>query len=473
MFAHYLEARWAGYEGNMLYCLWQGITLWDRTTRRKAMRSDHESTPRAHATGTGGASDTRLPGRWITAAHIVWAVLIICTLVLFFISIPVYFAQLQLSCSTTSCAPGQLSSSAAQALSKLGLSLKGYATLSLLLGIAWSLVWFVVGGVLAWRKFNDWMALLIALTFLMQGSESILSTVAGSSSAWQFPALLVGFLAYLLLSLVFVVFPNGRFVPHWSYWLVVLYIPVSVQFNFFPNITVPAWITLSGNLLFVGLVICLLVFQVYRYWRVSNLVERQQTKWIVFCFTLLFVLVVASALIPALNQPGSFSSLIFGANFSFPALLIPLSFGIAIQRYRLYDIDIIINRTLVYGSLTIVLALVYTGLVIGLQTLLSTITGGSNLAIVASTLVIASLFQPLRKRLQDLIDRRFYRRKYDAAKILAAFSTSSREEVDLTQLGERLVSVVEETMQPTHVWLWLRPLQSDRKQQVIDEPLAL
>ena len=438
------------------------------TTRGRAMHSYQEATQPVRASRKEDTSNTLLPGRWTTAAHITWAVLIVCTLVLYCISIPDYFARLQVSCVTTLCAPGQLSLSATQSLHRLGLSLKGYAILSLLLGIVWSFVWYVIGGLLAWRKFNDWMALLLALTFVMQGSESILSTLGGGSSAWQFPALLVGFLAYLLLSLVFVIFPNGRFVPRWSYWLVVLYIPESVQFNFFPSITSPAWVALAGNLLFVGLIICLLVCQVYRYWRISTLVERQQTKWIVFCFTLLFILVIVSSLIPALSQPGSFSALIFGSNFNFPSLLIPISFGIAILRYRLYDIDIIINRTLVYGSLTIVLALLYAGLIIGLQALLSNITGGSNLAIVASTLVIYALFNPLRKRLQDLIDRRFYRRKYDAAKILAAFSASSREEVDLTRLGERLVSVVEETMQPTHVWLWLRPLQSDRKQQVIE-----
>lgn len=432
------------------------------------MHSYHESTPPVHASRMGDGSGTLLPRRWITIAHIVWAVLIICTLVLYFISLPIYFVQLQLLCRAASCVPGQLGLSAAQSLHNLGLSLKGYATLSLLLGIAWSFVWFIVAGILAWRKFNDWMALLTSVTFVMQGSESILSTVAGGSSFWQFPALLIAFLAYLLLSLIFVTFPNGRFVPRWSYWLVIIYIPISIEFNFFPNLNTNPWMILLGDVLFVGLVICLFVIQVYRYRHVSNLIERQQTKWIVFCFALLFVEAAASSLIPVLNQPGSFSSLIFGSNFSFAALLIPLSFGIAILRYRLYDIDIIINRTLVYGSLTVVLASIYAGLVIGLQALLSSITGGSSLAIVASTLVIAALFQPLRKRLQDLIDRRFYRRKYDATKILAAFSASSREEVDLTRLGERLVSVVEETMQPAHVWLWLRPLQSDRKPKAFE-----
>jgi hypothetical protein len=412
-----------------------------------------------------GQTGTQLHGRWVTAVHIIWVVLIICTLIIFFASLPVYFSQLQLPCQVASCASGQLSSSTVHSLHALGLSIKGYATLSLLLGMAWSSVWFAVAGILAWRKYNDWMALLTALMLVMQGSESILSTVAGSSSFWQFPALLVGFLAYLLLSLVLVIFPDGRFVPRWTYWLVVIYIPVSVQFNFFANKTT-MWVTLSDNLLFVGLVISLIVIQVYRYWRVSNLVERQQTKWIVFCITLLLVMVVVTALLPALNQPGSFYSLIFGSSYSFPSLLIPLSFGVAILRYRLYDIDIIINRTLVYGTLTAILALVYFGLIFALQYLLRGIINQQNdVAIVVSTLAIAALFQPLRRRIQQVIDRRFYRRKYDAAKTVEVFSATLRSEVDLQQLREQLLNVVQETMQPAHVSLWLRPPEHDGTHQ--------
>ena len=133
-------------------------------------------------------------------------------------------------------------------------------------------------------------------------------------------------------------------------------------------------------------------------------------------------------------------------------------------RHQLYDIDVIINRTLVYGSLTVSLAIVYFGLVIAFQALVQEITGQVSLpplAIVASTLAIAALFQPLRKRIQAIIDRRFYRRKYDAARILEAFSTSLRHEVDLNQLNEQLVEIVQETMQPTYVSLWLRSRSRD------------
>jgi hypothetical protein len=137
---------------------------------------------------------------------------------------------------------------------------------------------------------------------------------------------------------------------------------------------------------------------------------------------------------------------------------VPIAVGVAVLRYRLYDIDLLINRALVYGSLTVLLAAAYAGGVVGLQAAFRGLTGqGSALAVVASTLAIAALFGPLRRRVQAFVDRRFYRRKYDAAKTLAAFSARLRDETDLRTLTDDLVGVTRGTVQPEHVSLWLRP----------------
>ena len=142
--------------------------------------------------------------------------------------------------------------------------------------------------------------------------------------------------------------------------------------------------------------------------------------------------------------------------------LVPITAGIAVLKYRLYDIDLLINRTLVYGVLTGTLALFYWGSVVSLQALLRPIVGeGNDLAVVVSTLLIATLFLPLHRSIQGFIDRRFYRRKYDAARMLESFSATLRDEVDLDSLVGRLVEVVEETMQPAHVSLWLKEFRPD------------
>jgi hypothetical protein len=183
-------------------------------------------------------------------------------------------------------------------------------------------------------------------------------------------------------------------------------------------------------------------------------VERQQLKWIVYAGA-----VAAGGFALTLFLSGPLANAVFAAAF-LAFIGVPVAAGFAIMRYRLYEIDLLINRTLVYGSLTVMLALVYFGGVAATQAIFRTLTGQEEqpqLAVVVSTLVIAALFNPLRRRIQDFIDRRFYRRKYDAAKTLEAFSAKLRDETDLDALSDDLVGVVRETMQPAHVSFWLRP----------------
>jgi uncharacterized membrane protein YhdT len=194
-------------------------------------------------------------------------------------------------------------------------------------------------------------------------------------------------------------------------------------------------------------------------------VERQQIKWFAYAAVATVSAAILAYIIPGvIDTPLWFERVGFALNIAFiPA--VPIAIGIAILRYRLYDIDFLINRTLVYGSLTATLVTVYFGGIVVLQRLFVALTGEkSTLAVVASTLLIAALFNPLRHRIQSFIDRSFYRRKYDARKTLEAFSVKLRDETDLNALGDDLVGVVRETMQPAYVSLWLRPEKASKGQ---------
>jgi hypothetical protein len=186
--------------------------------------------------------------------------------------------------------------------------------------------------------------------------------------------------------------------------------------------------------------------------RRSRGVERQQTKWVWAAGAVLVVSFVLSGLLQGpLGEDAAGIILYFGL------LGVPVAVAVAILRYRLYDIAVVVNRTLVYGSLTAALALVYLASVLLLQLVLDPVTSGSSLAVAVSTLAVAGLFRPVRGRIQELVDRRFYRSKYDAARTLEAFSARLREELDLDTLSSELSGVLQETMQPAHVSLWLRP----------------
>jgi hypothetical protein len=275
----------------------------------------------------------------------------------------------------------------------------------------------------------------------------------------------------LLLAFLPLYFPNGRLLSSRWRWVVRIAVLVTVVYAvnsaFLPGqikdlgIVNPLGIealqpisSLINDFLFVTLfaVVFVSAISLVLRFRRSRGQERQQIKWLAFAASLVPVWLVV-------NFPfESFSPLLFAVVESLMLMSIPVAVGIAVFRYRLYDIDILINRALVYGSLTAMLVALYFGGIVVLQRMFVLLTHQQfTLAVVASTLLIAALFTPLRRRIQGFIDRRFYRRKYDARKTLEAFSATLRDETDLEALNSELVGVVRETMQPAHVSLWLRP----------------
>ena len=351
---------------------------------------------------------------------------------------------------------------------------------------AWTLTSSTVGAIIVSRRPENPIGwILCAIGFLwacniFSGLYAIQALVtdpgslpAGEVAAWV--GTWVVYPAFGLLAYLFLLFPDGRpLSPRWQplLWInSVLIVAGSAVWALTPGpiaglegIRNPLGIEgygvtlkFAGQLFFyaVDVLVLVSVVSIYLRLRRASGEERQQIEWLVYAAALLGIIVVVSVV----------GDLFFGG-FGWWIFLVvilaflglPISIGVAVLRYRLYDIDIIINRTLVYGSLTAMLVLVYVGCVIGLQYILRGLTGEeSQLAIVASTLVVAALFNPFRRRVQAFIDRRFYRRKYDARMTLEEFSAKLREETDIDALNSELLSTVRQTMQPEHVSLWLRP----------------
>jgi hypothetical protein len=403
---------------------------------------------------------TRLYDRRLVLARVAWVSLVLLMLGIYAFLLPSYFALLQSICTGAACAVVQPTPQTVQAIQHLGLSVTSYALISLVLTILTMSAGLIISVVIFWYKSDDWMALLSAFFLVSFGMLYVTYVLQESHSALRLLAIVMNLFCNAVFFLIASLFPNGHFVPRWTRWLVIGWILWGIVFILLRDLP---FAYLLDRLVWFGVAACLIGAQFYRYRYVSSPIERQQTKWPVFAglitgFTLL-ALTVPGLIFPTFGQSGSLYQLAIGPVYPFGVLLISLSVGIAILRYRLWDIDILINRTLVYGTLTVMLALLYFGLVIGLQSLARLVTGTISqqpLVIVASTLAIAALFHPLRRRIQTTIDRRFYRQKYDAARTLAAFSATLRNEVDLNTLSEHLVSVVQETMQPAHVSLWLR-----------------
>jgi hypothetical protein len=381
------------------------------------------------------------------------------------------------------------------AISLLVVHEKGSLTVVLLVG-TWAVTSSTVGVLIVSRRPGNaigWILCVSGLLFAFSIFSSMyaiyaLVTYPGSLPAGEVAAWFATWVqqpVYLLFVYLFLLFPDGRpLSPRWRplLWINGFLMATGIVAHAFDPgrimsdepISNPLGIEAAGEGFAVvselvsyltALMMVVSVVSLYLRFRRAGGIERQQIKWLAYSAALLGVVAVVGTIDELLLG-------VFGWRI-FPVLVvtlfgIPLSIGAAVLRYRLYDIDIVINRTLVYGTLTAMLALVYFGGVATTQTIFRTLTGQQQqpqLAIVISTLVIAALFNPLRKRVQAFVDQHFYRRKYDAVKTLEAFGSRLREETDLDALSNDLVGVVRVTMQPEHVSLWLRSVKSSRGEQ--------
>jgi len=430
------------------------------------MNEQYSSTGSIERSNEYNGSETRLQGRWLVLARVGWIVVTVTLVILNLIALPdTYVGYFTFT-------PQVL-----QDLHRLGLSPMLYGILQTIENAPVQLVYLALGLLIFLRRSDDRMALFCSFTLVTFGnalqfydfnSGTIVPSLA-THDFLRFLALILFVAAEASFVIFFYLFPSGRFAPRWMRWCALVVVAYWLAVVFFPtlpsNAGGPASYVIPLSLLIAA------VAQVYRYRRVSTPRERQQTKWVVFGFTLAILLIAVYILIGFLVPvPSSIKNdpVLGNLNPIFPvtSLIFAISIAIAVLRARLWDIDILINRTLVYGILTVILALVYFGLIFAIQFLLSGVISRNNdIAIVVSTLIIYAIFQPLRHRIQRIIDRRFYRSKYDATKIIANFNATLREEVDLDTLQEHLLAVVQETMQPAHVSLWLRKPEREVKHE--------
>jgi len=400
------------------------------------------------------SSSTQLHGRWLTLARAAWVVSAVFYIGAFLVSVPLKLTEIP--DFTTSTAEGVTQAEFLNGLAQIGISPAGYIAFYQWSNILVGLIYLVLAVFIFWRKSNDGMAILTSLLFLQFWAP--FETLARLNPIWT----VVGDVSAIVSSTVFIlwffIFPDGHFVPRWMRWIYLLVLATQVWRIFQPDVYQRSFPFLIP-FIFGGI----LIAQVFRY-RHASAPQRQQTKWVVFgiCAGAASLLVFALYYFAVLNSQPPLARAIgvnFWGNFlwMFFVLVLPFSLTLAILRSRLFDIDIIIRKTVTYTLVVALLAIVYFGSVILLQRLFANITGQrSEVITVLSTLVIAALFVPLRNKIQDLIDKRFYRKKYDAQKVLQKFGETVRDETDIDKLTTELVNVVQETMQPKSVSVWLK-----------------
>src|SRR6266516_817757 len=333
------------------------------------MNLRHAPTTTAEDPYLHNATSPRLRGPWLMLARIIWIAVVVLILALFVASIPAFIASLDNVCKTAICQtlipPYSVKQYHVAGFSVNFVLIYSYAVL-----VFFWLAYLTIGVVIFWLKSQDFMALYASFALVTFAVTFNSSTLVVLVPGWGLPIQTIAFLGNVFIGTFFYLFPNGRFVPRWTPWLIVGWIVYSGVSYFFPNSPLAqSW---PISLLLPLLLVSVLVAQIYRYRRVSTQVERQQTKWVVFGVSIglsgfLLVQILYFINVLSIFQHSPLADLIAGTALYMFLILVPLSIAFAILRSRLWNIDVLINRTLVYGALTVILTLVYVGLVIGLQ----------------------------------------------------------------------------------------------------------
>jgi signal transduction histidine kinase len=386
------------------------------------------------------ASDTRLLGRSLLLARAAWIAVVALAVGLFFAAIPSEFALLHVPCPTVACPTGQLPPAGLRALGDLGISLSSFAAYSVAMDVVFAAVCGAVAALIFWRKSDDRMALFVSLALLTFGTATFTFTMAALAvrhPTWETPVHFLHFLGAASFGLFLYLFPDGRFVPRWTRWVALVWIAWQLAEHFFPS-----WVSDPNALqagtetvVWLGALGTAIYSQVHRYRRASSSVQRQQIKWVVFGISAALAVFLGIQLVLGASgadmptSPGALVAYLVGYTFTsyLTVLLIPTSIGIAVLRHHLFDVDLVINRTLVYGVLTVSVVGLYMLVVGGLGMLLQT-RANFFVSLLAAG-VVAVLFAPLRTRLQRGVNHLMYGERDEPYAVLS-------------RLGQRLESTL-------------------------------
>ena len=405
----------------------------------------------------------------LVATRLLWVILTCALLAIFVAGIPARFDELRQVCAGEACMELRISATEEAVLTQVGLSMDWYAGFHQAVEIVIAGLIGLIALLIFWRSSDNWIGVIVAFALILFGLNFMVETDGAFVRLHPLlgqPFHFVEALAVVPFILLFFIFPDGRFVPRWT-WLVAALMLLLALAD--PLLRAVGWalpstqLSIPFGLAFMTVLVVGIAAQIFRYRHVSTPTQRQQTKWVVFGLSLVLIPVVGWFIFIELDPlqagwPRLFFNTVVYAVMALTLILFPLTLVFSIMRYRLWDIDLIIRRTLTYSLLSGALLIVYFGSVLLFQSLFGSLAGErSAFAIVVSTLLIAALFNPLRRRIQAFIDRRFFRSKYDAGQTLAAFAVTARDEVEMDALTTKLLMVVEETIQPERAGLWLRP----------------